>query len=359
MYRTAFLFAAFAALLGAGRPAVAQEFLFSGDVPFQIGATFYRPNQIVRRASSGSFGLFFDGPAQGLGPDVHITALAALPQGAFLFAADAPFTAGGSTYLPFDVVRFTGTGYSLYQSGAAVAIPPGTLIDALALDASGVLYYSFDVPATIAGRTYLPDDVARLVAGNLSPFLSGAGDLGLPQGSDIVGFGAPPGGDYLFTFRTPTTLAGTTYLPTQIVRLRGGSWGLYWSGGQPASGVVATFSLPASPGAVPGGGPPGTVLTLEKKGGDVALAWGASCTTDADDYAVYRGSLGIWYSHGSILCTTGGATTATVTPGGDEYYLVVPLNGTFEGSYGAGSTGSEIPQGTGACREYWDVSPCP
>ena len=68
------------------------------------------------------------------------------------------------------------------------------------------------------------------------------------------------------------------------------------------------------------------------------------------DYEIYEGALGDFTSHADITCSTGGATTLDVTPAaGNTYYLVVPANRSFEGSYGADSGGVERPTGASAC----------
>ena len=43
---------------------------------------------------------------------------------------------------------------------------------------------------------------------------------------------------------------------------------------------------------------------------------------------------------------------------GDRYYLVVPDNGTAEGSYGADSGGSPRPGGVSACRAARNSEAC-
>lgn len=124
-----------------------------------------------------------------------------------------------------------------------------------------------------------------------------------------------------------------------------------------ASGTLTILS--AVVGRVPEGAP-GTPLTVAKNGGQLNLAWGASCGSLATDYAVYEGTIGSWYSHGSLACTTGGATSATVTPSsGYRYYLVVPQSGTQEGSYGTRTGGTEIPQGSSPCKATQDLGACP
>jgi hypothetical protein len=118
---------------------------------------------------------------------------------------------------------------------------------------------------------------------------------------------------------------------------------------------------PPPAGFVTDGGGAESPLRIRKiEGGDLELTWSASCSVDDDDYAVYEGTLGDFSSHRANVCTTGGVTTATITPdAGGRYFLVVPNNGANEGSYGYDSSGRERPQGnaeescyeqlTGAC----------
>jgi hypothetical protein len=119
-----------------------------------------------------------------------------------------------------------------------------------------------------------------------------------------------------------------------------------------APGVMVTSLGPIAVGAVPDGGDiPGTPLTLGKdETGDVTLAWGKSCVSSDLDYAIYEGALGDFGNHTSTLCSTGGATSQTLTPlAGDRYYLVVPMNGSEEGSYGTSGAGVERPTAVAAC----------
>jgi hypothetical protein len=93
----------------------------------------------------------------------------------------------------------------------------------------------------------------------------------------------------------------------------------------------------------------GRPLKLDKTPGvDISLEWGVSCLADDTDYAVYEGTIGDFTHHSARLCTTEGLTTADLIPDPTEdgsYYLVVPLNGTHEGSYGLTSEGVERPTG--------------
>ena len=129
-----------------------------------------------------------------------------------------------------------------------------------------------------------------------------------------------------------------------------------------ANGGLYRFGLPAATGAgrVPDGSGGSTPLTVEPDGlGGLILGWDASCDVTDIDYAVYEGELGNFESHRPVLCSTGGATTATFTPSAfSTYYLVAPLNGTREGSHGRNSYGVERHTGTGTCRDQ-ALSVCP
>jgi hypothetical protein len=106
-------------------------------------------------------------------------------------------------------------------------------------------------------------------------------------------------------------------------------------------------------GSVPDGGPAaGTPLGVSRDAsGDLHLSWGSSCRPEDTDYEVYEGTLGFFPSHAPRLCSTAGSTSATLTPAdGDTYYLIVPVHGVLEGSYGVDGHGTERPAGVSACR---------
>ena len=104
----------------------------------------------------------------------------------------------------------------------------------------------------------------------------------------------------------------------------------------------------------------GSLLRVGKSGSNLVLSWGASCSDQATDYTVHRGTIGTWYSHAAIDCTTGGATSTTITSGAaSSYFLVVPITDDAEGSYGDDSAGNERPKSTTTCRELQVTQRCP
>ena len=128
-----------------------------------------------------------------------------------------------------------------------------------------------------------------------------------------------------------------------------------------ASSTCACTHWGAIPGSVPDGDSlRGYLLRMGKSGASVVLSWGASCSDSASDYSVHRGTLGTWYSHQALACTTGGVTSTTLAPGAaSSYFLVVPLTADAEGSYGATSAGVQRPSSSAACRSVWVTQVCP
>jgi hypothetical protein len=103
--------------------------------------------------------------------------------------------------------------------------------------------------------------------------------------------------------------------------------------------------------ATAGSVPDGALLLEPGAGGTLRLTWSASCLPADADYAVYEGSIGHFQSHVPLLCSTSGATAVSIVPGaGDRYYLVVPLNGAFEGSYGWDGESMPRPASASACH---------
>jgi len=90
------------------------------------------------------------------------------------------------------------------------------------------------------------------------------------------------------------------------------------------------------------------------------LGWEASCTGGASDYAIFEGTLGDWDSHVEIDCSDDGGDLeeSVLSAAGDRYYLVVPLSGSSEGSYGLDSQGGERPTGLAVCRPRYLPSGC-
>ncbi len=133
----------------------------------------------------------------------------------------------------------------------------------------------------------------------------------------------------------------------------GDSIDVYFAGIEPGSASAA------APGRIRGAkGVSGSPLTLSKTGGDLTLDWSAVCGAGTD-YAIYEGVLPDIENKTQRMCSTGGSTTATLTPGADQrFYLVVATDGGAEGSYGQASDDTERTPSAAPCHPQ-DIGPCP
>jgi len=332
-----------------GPPALAQSFYLSPDVPTNLGGTNYMPWEVVRN-DSGAYTLKLSLP-----PNTPVNGLHQMCRGYWLLTVEAPTTLGGTTFDPRDVIRYDPVGgtYVYFLNGAAAGVPAGSSVDAAFLpgDDSSPLILSFDVPTTIGGTTYEPADLVRYSGGVFALFFdASAATPPVPLANDVTGADRR-GGRTVISFDVPTTLGAPTFLPGQLVWWDGLAFGTFYADPTwPAGSVVGDFSFLPDPGRVPP-----LSLRVDKSllvAGNLTLSWGAALSAGAEDYGIYEGILGTWYSHTAIDCNdAGGDRTEDVTPGnGNRYYLVVPFNPNDEGSYGTNSAGVERPQGTSPCR---------
>ncbi|GAB4370852.1 MAG: hypothetical protein Kow0062_05940 [Acidobacteriota bacterium] len=102
-------------------------------------------------------------------------------------------------------------------------------------------------------------------------------------------------------------------------------------------------------------------LTVARGAGGLELSWQPDCAGMAT-YGVYRGDFSIGYDSIAAepgMCAVEG-TTATVPEGSGrtEFFLVVPSDGAFEGSYGADSSGAARPAAAQACHPQDVIDAC-
>jgi hypothetical protein len=113
-------------------------------------------------------------------------------------------------------------------------------------------------------------------------------------------------------------------------------------------------------------GTAGQALLLDKQGLRVHLNWGGACSLADTDYAVYKGtfdpanpSSNTFTNHGYQVCSTAHLNTYSyVEDSGSYYYLVVPHDGAWEGSYGEDSYGAQRQQGSGGSCHAQNVGSC-
>jgi hypothetical protein len=280
---------------------------------------------------------------------------------------------------PRDVIRYdsaAGT-YSVVFCGGALGIPLGVNVDAVSMEGgdNGSLIVSFDVPVDfLPFPTFEPSDQVRFVptggplcsdwslAAANPAFDASASGAGVALSTNAIGADGALGMT-VFSVDVPTDLAPppATYLAGTLVQWDGLTYSAFETlAGWPASSLIDGISCLANPGRLPIA-PPGAQMLLSKAGGgDIILDWSASCSSGAEDYGIYEGTLGTWYSHTQIDCAdAGNDLVEQITPAvGSNYYLVVP-HGKAEGSYGLNSAGAERPVGAAVCATPQILTPCP
>jgi hypothetical protein len=265
----------------------------------------------------------------------------------------------------FDFARFpTGAVATRYRSGGVVEISSdgNTWID-LGADPSGNLLPYIDPPNRYNGvvSSSSNEPQPKPLNGRQAFVGSSDGD-NMPGRVDAMKKVTIDLGQAIQDFY------GVTELPGARVRFRmAGSFQILGGGIQGSGWGVDDILVTGleAPGActtatVASGRITTAYLTEAKAPGDqIALSWGHSCSPSDTDYEIYEGSVSNFYSHTSIACSTGGATTWTIAPSsGDRYYVVVPRNQLREGSYGERTGAVERPVGASACLPQ-EVGACP
>lgn len=339
-------------------PLIAAQYELAVDVPSLLGGALVLQNQIARVTGSGYV------VEATLPADFAVAAMARTPSGKWLLTPEVPVTWAGVPAGPRDIVGWDpGTGdVTLLFDGGAAGIPNGAAIDALLDDAAaGIMAVSFDAPVRLAGVDYGPSDLVTVGFG-FSLLWSGV-SAGVPAWANLVGAERDGAGSLVVTFDVPVTLGAVTFLPGQLALWGGGtSFAPYAvDSAWPLGSILADFAFLPGAGEVPDGSSGSVPLTVAPAaGGQITLSWGTSCAATDTDYEVYEGTIGAPFtSHVPVTCTTGGATTWTLTPSsGNTYYYVVPRNPAAEGSYGRRSDGTARPPSAAACIPQQLTSSC-
>jgi hypothetical protein len=349
MRTTTLCLLAFLAVTNAG----AGVLYVTPDTPADLSGSVFKASDILRA----------DGPhytlERALPANARIDALQRMASGDWLVSLEAPATLGGTAYDPRDVLRYNGTGFSLFFGGAANGIPAGANVDAVALFGSdtGPLFLSVDVPARIGGLEVEPADVLRFAAGTFTlHFDAPAATPPIPSGTNVVGLDKLTT-SLLLSFDVPTTLGPRTSLPGDIVEWTGTVFSAFRRAQPNDWGIqheLAGVSTPTAAGTA-------ADLRVRRTGNQLVVRWAQSCSAWANDYGIYTGALGNFASHTATDCADDlhDLTETIPTPGGNRYFLVVPLTARAEGSYGVDSSGAERARGTATCRASQAPPVCP
>jgi hypothetical protein len=92
--------------------------------------------------------------------------------------------------------------------------------------------------------------------------------------------------------------------------------------------------------------------------GQIVLHWNPSCNAGDTNYAIFYGPIPIFDVVNPVLCSTAGGTAKSIQPDAESsFYLVVPHNNFWQGSFGQDSAGDERTA-TGSVCFSQVVTPC-
>lgn len=165
------------------------------------------------------------------------------PATTYYLAPDVPATLGGVTYTPNQVVRADGGVYTL-----AVTFDPAIAIAALDRAIDGTWLFVPSIPVVIGGSAFGPRDVVTFDGTSYGLFASGS-SMGIPDDARIDGVSVA-GTELWLSFDVPVTLGGASYSQNDVVAWSGGAFTLAWDGdGAPAVPSFANASGAARPSA--------------------------------------------------------------------------------------------------------------
>jgi hypothetical protein len=285
----------------------------------------------------------------------------------------------GAYFHPEDVIMYDGANYFMFFDGSGSGVPPGVNVDAVFLETSdfGDLVISFDVPTTIALTTYEPADLVRYT-GTYSLYNVSGVAYSVAPSDNATGADATSLAD-LLAMDIPSDLSPSvgppTYLPGDIARWDGLNFNVDTTlASWPLSSEVDAFSCQANPGRVYHRSVYQFPILLNKSTttpGNIVINWAASCSSGAEDYGIYEGTILSWPSHIKKFCwdVDGFPLSEDFAPGsGSTYYLVVPHNFIEEGAYGLDYDPTRVPTRierlppalpADQCYPIHVVTPCP
>ncbi len=238
---------------------------YAPDITVVLGGTTVTPQNVAADNLAGTVSLVNIGSIPN-GTDV--IAYSPLANGDQLLAFDTTLTLGSLTARPGDVVRLSGTTYSLEFDATANGIPNGVMTDALAEISPNDLLLSFDVTITLGSLTAAPEDLVRFKDGVFSLFFDGS-LAGVPVGLNLDAVDClPRNGHLLISFDGSGTVGGVNFDDEDVLEYspESNSWALAYDGsaqhaGWPPADLAAVSASPATPpnaiAPVIGGGMPG------------------------------------------------------------------------------------------------------
>ena len=200
----------------------------STDIPITIGSNFFEERDIVQY-DPPNFSLYLSSEAAlGIPLGVNIDALGFLGSDIF-FSVDIPTAINGVNYDGRDLILYEGSDFSKLLEGSSLGIPNTACIDAATVLEDGSIIFSLDIPVTLEGISFQPNDLVRYDGSSLSLYFSGS-DNGIPENANIDGVWVSPSGEVLFSLDIPCSLNGLEVKDKDIIKWSEGSFSTHFDG---------------------------------------------------------------------------------------------------------------------------------
>jgi len=218
-----------AATFSAGA-ATPKEVIYSPDITLELAGLLVSDESAAHDNLNG----VVTPEAIGAIPSVsELTVFHQLENGDQLLAFDTTIVLPGAvTARPFDVVRHSGSTYSIEFSGASNGVPAGARLDALSMNGAGQLLLSFDTTVSLSGITVADEDVVLFNGSSFSLFFDGSA-AGLSPGVDLNALHFAPDSGFLYvSFDTGGAVGGVTFQDEDLLVHNpiGASWNLAYNG---------------------------------------------------------------------------------------------------------------------------------
>jgi hypothetical protein len=179
---------------GTALSAFHQEFdgawLLSPAHPVTLGGVEVEPRDVAAQGG-GVYSVQLDGGAAGIPAGARIDALLRAANGNLVLSFDVPVNLGGTEFSRSDLVIWQSGVFSLYwdAEAAAAGVPASSNLVGAALTGVGEIVLTFDVPTTLGGTTYLPGELVRWTGGGFTSHLA---DPSWPASSQLRDFAFLP-----------------------------------------------------------------------------------------------------------------------------------------------------------------------
>jgi hypothetical protein len=151
----------------------------SPDVTVELGDVSVGPENVALDYPMGGVMV----PLGDLPTGVNVTAYHRFSSGDQLFSLDGAIALPGLAAGPEDVVSHDGDSYTLAFDGSAEGVPDGASVDAVSTIA-GDLLLSFDTAVTLGADTVHEEDLVRFDGSGFTLFFDGSA-AGVPEGLDL------------------------------------------------------------------------------------------------------------------------------------------------------------------------------